>query len=199
MHSVIDEINRPLGVGCAVASILNGRLLDWNYKRVARKNNFTIDARRGDDLKDFPIEQARLGAILPPLYVGLVTVIAYGWALEKNSALVGPLMLLFIMGLCLTASFNSFSTFLTDIYPMSPATVTAGNNIVRCGLGSGATAVIDIMISRMGTGWCFTFLALFCAATSPALLAELKFGVRWREARRVRIAAKAVKGTKIDG
>lgn len=194
MISSIDEPNRPFGIGCAIASILNGRLLDWNYKRVAQKNNFAVDIRRGDDLKDFPIEQARLGAIWPALYIGLASILAYGWALEQNSPLVGPLILLFIIGMCLTASTNTFGTLLIDMYPMNSATVTAGNNIVRCGLGAGATALVDTMVSRMGTGWCFTFLALFCAATSPVLLVEIRYGMQWREARRVRVAAKAAKG-----
>ena len=89
---------------------------------------------------------------------------------------------------------NSFSTLLIDMYPMDPATVTAGSNIVRCSLGAGATAVIDLMISSMGIGWCFTFLALFSASVSPILLVELRYGMQWREARRLRVAAKAAEG-----
>ncbi|KAI4212689.1 MAG: hypothetical protein LQ351_004580 [Letrouitia transgressa] len=177
----------PFGLGCSIAALINGKLLDYNYRRIARKNNFTIDKRSGDDLKDFPIEEARLGAIFPMLYLALAAIVCYGWALEKNSQLAGPLVLQFIMGLCLTATFNSLSTILVDMYPQSPATAAAGNNFVRCLMGAGATAIIEIMIQRMGRGWCFTFIGLVCTAFSPLLFVELKFGRGWREERRLRV------------
>lgn len=174
-------------------------MLDWNYKRTARKHGFVVDIRRGDDLKDFPIEKARLGIIWPTLYTGFASIIAYGWTLEANSSLAGPLVLLFLIGMCLMASINSLGTMLVDLYPMAAATVTAGSNVVRCSLGAGATAVIDPMISNMGRGWCFTFIALLGAATSPVLLVELRYGMKWREARRVRIAAEATRKTEDGG
>ena len=177
-----------MGIGACIASVLSGRALDWNYKRVALKNNFTVDKRRGDDLKDFPIEQARLGIIWPTLYISLVAILCYGWALEKNSPLAGPLILLFIIGLSLMTSFNVLGTLLIDLNPDSPATATAGNNLIRCSLGAGATGVVDLMVRHMGRGWCFTFISLFCAAMTVLLLVEYRHGQKWREARRVRLA-----------
>ena len=180
----------PIGTGCSTAAFLNGRLLDWNYRRIARKNNFPVDKKAGDDLRDFPIEEARLGIIFPLLLFACATLVAYGWTLSRNAPLAAPLVLQFILGFCLTATFNSLSVILVDLYPQSPATAAAGNNFMRCLMGAGATALIDIMIYRMGRGWCFTFIGLVCAGTSPLLLLELKFGRGWREERRVRIEQK---------
>ena len=79
------------------------------------------------------------------------------------------------------------STMLVDLYPSSPATATAANNLVRCLVGAAGTAVIIQMINGMGRGWCFTFIAAVIFFTSPLLWVELKWGPKWREQRRVRV------------
>ena len=95
-----------------------------------------------------------------------------------------------------TSSLNGFtnseipkvmSTMLVDLYPSSPATATAANNLVRCLMGAAGTAVIIQMINGMGRGWCFTFIAAVIFFTSPLLWVEMKWGPKWREQRRVRM------------
>jgi multidrug resistance protein len=180
----------PFGCGCAVASWVNGRMLDRNYKRVANQIGFTIDRKHGDDLRYFPIERARLEIIWPLLTFGLACVLGYGWVLEKNLNLAAPLVLQFLIGLCVNGSFNILGTLIVDLYPESPATATAANNLIRCLVGAGGTGVINMMITKMGRGWCFTFISLVCVAASPLLLVELKWGPVWREERRCRTEAK---------
>lgn len=181
----------PFGCGCAVASFVNGRMLDRNYTKVARQIGFTIDRKRGDDLRHFPIERARLEIIWPLLYTGLACILCYGWVLEKNANLAAPLILQFFIGLCVNGSFNILSTLVVDLYPQSPSTATAANNLVRCFVGAAGTGIINIMIDAMGRGWCFTFISLVCAVASPMLFAELKWGMIWREERRVRMDRKS--------
>ncbi len=178
----------PFGCGCALASIINGRMLDRNYKKVARQIGFTIDRKRGDDMRHFPIERARLEIMGPFLCIGLACVLCYGWVLEKNANLAAPLILQFCIGLCVNGAFNVLSTLVVDLYPQSPSTATAANNLVRCLMGAAGTGIITIMISAMGRGWCFTFIALVCIVTMPMMWVELKWGTIWREERRVRIA-----------
>jgi MFS family permease len=177
----------PFGVGCALASWVNGKLLDRNYRRVARSIGFTIDRKHGDDLRHFPIERARIEIIWPMLFLGLACVLCYGWVLEKNAHLAAPLILHFIIGLCVNGAFNILSTLLVDLYPQSPATATAANNLVRCFMGAGGTGIISIMVDRMGRGWCFTFIALVCTAMMPLLWVEMTWGPQWREDRMVRL------------
>jgi len=177
----------PFGCGCALASFINGRMLDRNYKKVAQQIGFAIDRKHGDNLRYFPIERARLEIIWPLLGFGLACVLCYGWVLEKNANLAAPLVLQFFIGLCVNGAFNVLSTLVVDLYPQSPSTATAANNLVRCLFGAGGTAIINIMIDRMGRGWCFTFLALVCIAAMPMLWVELKWGPVWREERMVRM------------
>ncbi|KAL9113817.1 MAG: hypothetical protein Q9187_007561 [Circinaria calcarea] len=177
----------PFGVGCAVASILCEKLMDYNYKRIAKAANITIDRKRGEDMKDFPIEKARIQVIWPLLCTGIATILCYGWVLEKEAHLAAPLVLQLIMGVCLTGAFNIMSTMLIDLYPLTPATATAANNLLRCLMGAAGTAVIIQMINGMGRGWCFTFIAAVIFLTSPLLCVELKWGHGWREEQRLRL------------
>jgi multidrug resistance protein len=177
----------PFGCGCAVASFVNGRMLDRNYKKVAKEVGFTIDRMYGDDLRHFPIERARLEIIWPMLSFGLACVLCYGWVLEKNVHLAAPLILQFFIGLCVNGAFNILSTLVVDLYPQSPSTATAANNLVRCFIGAAGTGVINIMIDAMGRGWCFTLIALVYVVAMPLLWVELRWGPGWREERRVRM------------
>ena len=177
----------PLGVGCSVASLLFGRLMDINYRRVAKKAGLRIDIKRGDDMRHFPIEKARIQVFLVPLYIGIACILCWGWVLRQNAPLAAPLVLSFIIGLTLTGSFNVMSTLLVDLYPLRPATATAANNLVRCWMGAAGTAVIIQMINSMGRGWCFTFVAAVIFFTSPILWVEMRWGPKWREERRLRV------------
>ena len=162
-------------------------MMDVNYKRIAKKVGIKIDIKRGDDMRGFPIELARIQVIWATLYPGIAAVLGYGWALEREAHLAVPLVLLFIIGLSLTGAFNVMGVLLIDLYPTSPATATAANNLVRCLMGAAGTAVIIQMIDAMGRGWCFTFIAGVILLASPLLWVQVKWGPRWREQRRVRV------------
>lgn len=176
----------PYGAGCFIAAITQGYMLDWNYRRVARSIGFTVDRRRGDDLSAFPIERARIMPLRVFVTVGLIATVLYGWVLEMRPSVAAPLCLHFVIGLCITGSFGILNTLIVDLSPDAPATAVAANNLVRCELGAAATAVIQLMIAAMGTGWCFTFFALLPAVCSPILWAECRYGIQWREEKRER-------------
>lgn len=82
----------------------------------------------------------------------LVVSIVYGWTVEKGVHLSVPLICQFGSGFASMTQFTSISTLLIDLFPKSSASATASNNLVRCLMGAGATAVIDPIIARMGNG-----------------------------------------------
>jgi MFS family permease len=176
----------PYGVGCCVAAIMQGYILDWNYRRIAKQIGFTINLRRGDDLSKYPIEKARLQPMIPMTALGVVALIIYGWVLNAETSLAGPLVLLFVIGLCVTGSFSILSTLVVDLYPEAPATAVAANNLFRCLFGAGGTAVIETVLRAMGRGWTFTFLALVVVVFSPIMYVSVRWGPKWREERRVK-------------
>lgn len=180
----------PFGLGATIASIVNGKFLDYNYRRIAKKLGFPVVKNKNTNLRGFPIEKARLQIAFPLMMIGSIAVIAFGWFLEFGIHLAAPTTSLFFMGLALTGAFNTVSTLLVDLYPRSPATATAANNFVRCLLGAGATALVRPMLNAMGRGWCFTFIALVMMSTSPLLAAVIRYGPAWREERRLKEEAR---------
>ncbi|KAL4999471.1 major facilitator superfamily domain-containing protein [Aspergillus recurvatus] len=179
----------PFGLGATVASIATGKLLDFNYRRLAKQLNVPLQETRARNLTHFPIEKARLQIALPLLTLGTFTVIAFGWCLDYGVHLAAPTTILFFMGVTLTGAFNTVSTLLVDFYPSNASAATASNNLVRCLLGAGATALIDPMLDAMGRGWCFTFIALVMLCTMPLLWVVIRMGPRWRHERQAKIDA----------
>ncbi|KAJ5725559.1 Kynureninase [Penicillium malachiteum] len=180
----------PFGLGSSLASLLNGKFLDFNYRRLAKRLDFPLVNNRFVDLRNFPIEKARLEIAFPLLTIASLCIIAFGWCLDYGVHLAAPTTILFFTGLTLTGSFNTVSTILVDLYPTQAAKATAANNFVRCLLGAGATAVIDLMLSAMGRGWCFTFIAFVMLCTSPLLWIVIHYGPQWREERRLKEEAR---------
>ena len=171
----------PFGAGSIISAFSTGKAIDWNYRRHAKRNGFPLTKNRHQDLTDFPIEKARLEVALPLLYFGNIGSIAYGWTLEYRTNLAGPLILLFVFGYGSMAAFQVMQILIVDINPGNAASSTAANNLFRCLLGAGSTAVVVPMIERMGVGWAYTFASLVWIALSPTLWLLLKYGPGWRK------------------
>ena len=190
----------PFGCGSLVAALTNGQLLDRNFARWCKKLGVKVKKGRNQDLGKFPIEKVRLQIALPAAYATIAFVCIFGWILEVNGPLPALLVVLFFTSFSMSVAFNVTSTLLVDFYPKAPATATAANNLVRCGLGAGATAAIIPMINAMGKGWTFTFLTMFLVATSPMLWAVYFWGMKWRGQRNERDRrAQQLKDDKLRG
>lgn len=181
----------PIGIGCSIASFVNGRVLDWNWRRVAIKSGHPTDRRKNHDLRNFPIEKARLQVVFPTLLPGLMAMLPYGWALQYNAPLAVPLVLQFIIGWSLAACGNATQNLSVDLFPGMTATVSANNNLSRCLFGAGTAAVINPMLEGMGWGWTYTFITLLVTLSYPILYWVMRSGPRWREERRLRNEARA--------
>ena len=75
----------PFGIGCTVAALASGKLIDRDYRKTAKSYNLPVDRVRGDDLRTFPIEHARLRGVFVPLTVSVISVIGFGWALDRHA------------------------------------------------------------------------------------------------------------------
>ncbi|KAI1646575.1 MFS general substrate transporter [Daldinia loculata] len=173
----------PIGGATTVSSICNGYMIDWNFRRIAKKLGVSIDRKRGNDLKGFPIEKARLQLVYPLVIIGALVYIGFGWALHYEVHVAVPLVLSFFIGICVTGPFQIINVLIVDLYPGAPATATAANNLCRCLSGAVATAVIQYIIDAWGRGWAYTFIALIFTSFSPALWVIQNYGPKWREER----------------
>lgn len=187
----------PFGAGSLISALSTGKAVDWNYRRYAKKLDLPLTKNRHQDLTNFPIEKARLEVALPLLFIGNVGSIAYGWTLEYQTNLAGPLILLFVFGYGTLAGFQVMQILMVDLNPGNAASATAANNLFRCLLGAGSTAVVVPMIDKMGVGWAYTFASLVWIALSPSLWLLMKYGPGWRkdkkEREEVKVKAKAEK------
>lgn len=174
----------PMSIGTLVSSFTTGKIVDWNYRRHARRLGFPVQRNRQQDLSGFPIEKARLQVALPLLYVGVTGIISYGWALHYEANLAVPLVLIFVIGYSINASNQCMSILMVDTWPGKPATVTAASNLVRCSLGAAASAVVIPMLERLGRGWTYTLFALLWVVFSPCIWALMKYGPGWRKERK---------------
>jgi multidrug resistance protein len=172
----------PLGVGSLLAAFIRGRIIDSRYRYHAKRLNMSLQFNRHVNLSHFPIEKARIEVAIPTLILGTGCMIGFGWMIQYKVNLSGPLILLFVIGFCTSASLNTINVLLVDIFPGRAGSATAANNLVRCWLGAGATSGVVPLIDRIGIGWTTTFFALLNVVFCPILWYVMKNGPKWRRA-----------------
>jgi hypothetical protein len=173
---ITNWLCRPFGFSSCVASIITGKIVDYNFRRTAKRLGYDIDQIKAGNLGDFPIEKCRLEILRIPIFLSILCTVGYGWALQYNANLAVPLVLLFILGLVITANLIIMSTVLVDLYPTRSATVSAAHNLIRCLCSSGATAGIIPLINAIGIGPSYSLFAGIYLASTPLLFALTKLG-----------------------
>ncbi|KAI0023858.1 MFS general substrate transporter [Xylariomycetidae sp. FL0641] len=176
----------PIFAGSILSRSTAGRLLDWNFRRHAKRLGIAIVSNRQPRMEGFPIEAARLQVCLPMIYATAVSVVVYGWVMQSNSSLAGIEVSLFFLGLCNSGGLSGLNTLVIDTHQDSPATALAANNLFRCLVSAGATALAVPLINRIGIGWTSVFIAGVWIAFSPLLWLVLLCGASWREAKRAK-------------
>ncbi|KAI3341084.1 chloramphenicol resistance protein [Ustulina deusta] len=90
-ESIIGAYYLAIGVGVIIGGFVNGKLMNYNYKRQARDIGHRVDKVNGDNLMKFPIKQARTRSMAFLNVAHLVTLAAYGWRLQKRVFILGGL------------------------------------------------------------------------------------------------------------
>lgn len=175
----------PGSVGVILSMYLTGKAMDHNYKRTAAKIGFTVDKASGDDLADFPIEQARSRGCAYLLILSFGVMLGYGWSIERHAPVAIPLILQFFQGFLATWFLQCFSALLVDTFPETPSTAATAGNIMRCALSAAAVAALQPLVDVMGKGWFFSLLGLLSGVGGLAAQTALrKWGMGWRRRRR---------------
>ncbi|THH09616.1 hypothetical protein EW145_g1904 [Phellinidium pouzarii] len=188
-----------IGGGGAFATVLTGKLLDWQYMRVKTKFENTrkadLEKHSGslDDEyststhDDFPIEEATLQTQYIWILIFSGSCIGYGWCVQSGTSIAGPLVLHFILGYTMVSVMTNTQTLIVDLFPTQGSSVTAANNLVRCLMGAVAVSIINIITNAIGAGWTYTLCGLICLLTLPLVTLVLKKGPTWRKRRTERI------------
>lgn len=171
----------PLGFGSLLSRWSAGKLFDLNFRRHARLLGQPLDLNRQQAIEIFPIERIRLEVCLPMVYISCGTVLAYAWTMETNSSLAGIEVSLFFLGLFFSGVQQGLNTLVVDTHSDIPATATAANNLFRCLVSAGGTAVAPFMINKIGIGLMGVFISAVWLCFSPLLWLVMLRGKKWRE------------------
>ncbi|CCG83875.1 protein of unknown function [Taphrina deformans PYCC 5710] len=185
------------GVGAVSASLVIGRVLNYDYQRAQRREKSQADEevdlqRVATTLRPVNnIERTRLRWAPLMIFVFMATTLAYGWCIEAKTTVALPILWTFFTGFTTTAIMSMFSTLVVDWYPDSGASATAAINLARCLLGAGGTAAVQPMIDRIGIGWTCTVGTGIVLASLPLGLLTYVKGGSWRSQRQVKATARS--------
>ena len=140
----------PMGLGMLVGSLLSGRALDSQYRKIRddvirqtrADSEKHIDAEAIEKDPSFPIEKARLQILPWVVFVYTTCVVGYGWALQSRVTIAVPLILQFIstyflrhttlrlitfhlVGISSVIILNATQTLLVDMMPNQGSSITA--------------------------------------------------------------------------
>lgn len=183
----------PLGFGSLLSRWSAGKLFDLNFRRHARLLGLRLDLERQQAIEVFPIEKIRLEVCLPMVYISCGTVLAYAWTMETKSSLAGIEVSLFFLGLFFSGVQQGLNTLVVDTHADIPATATAANNLFRCLVSAGGTAVAPFMVNKIGIGFMGVFISAVWLCFSPLLWLVMLRGKHWREEEKAKQAEDKVK------
>ena len=182
----------PRGVGIIAGGFCIGKIMDHNYKTVARKIGWNIDEVVGDDLLHFPIERARARGSYFLLIISTAVLVGYGWAVTKRAHLAIVLILQFIQGSMGCCFYNTYNALLVDVFPESPSTAAAAASIVRCAMAAAGVAILQPLLAAMNRGWYFTILGIWSGGCGAlAVLVIERKAMSWRTQRIERKSARS--------
>ncbi|TQV99399.1 hypothetical protein V2A60_004877 [Cordyceps javanica] len=183
----------PYAIGNIIGALLMGKVLNWNYARVARSLGMTPDRKRNDELRKFPIERARTDPVWPWVVLAIAMTACWGWVVDSGANLAAPLVVLFFQGVGVAGPMSALSTVLVDLYPSNAGRVSSTFNLTRAAISAVASAVIQLIIDSWGYGYTYLFLALLLLVASPSIACVRIWGPKWREERYVRIEKQQAK------
>ncbi|KAF2731266.1 MFS general substrate transporter [Polyplosphaeria fusca] len=170
-----------MGTGSLISALTMGHVVDWNFRRLAKKYNLPIVKGKQQDISNFPIEKVRLQIVAPGHIIGTAALLTFGWTVKFQVHIAGPEAALFFVGFGVSTAFNITNTLLIDLHRDKPATATAAMNFVRCLMSAGGCAAILPLCQAINPGWAFTFLALLYVILFSVAILIMNKGLSWRQ------------------
>lgn len=181
----------PNGAGTVSGSIIMGRIMDRDYRRIeavykADKGIPESTKLNKKELLDFPLEKARLPQMWWIIALFIISTALYGFSLKLGQIVI-PLVLQYLIAFTATATFTVNSAYVVDLYPGMSASATAVNNLVRCSVGAFGVAIVQVVIDAIGAGPSFAMFAGITLFMSPMLVLSWFRGQTWRDERREKV------------
>lgn len=183
------------GAGSMVGTLVTGKILDLDYRRIKAKYESPSDAGAGADAENcvpgssskddsaFPIEKARLRLV--PLFSLLqcLSVILFGWTIQypHHVPIAVPIVSTFITGWTAVSTQSVIMTYLVDIFSDKSAAASASLNLARCLFAAGGTSFIMPMVNGVGVGVAFTICVAVQLVALVGPFVQWKFAGGWRQ------------------
>ena len=180
------------GAGSIIGTLIMGKLLDIDYRRVKTKylaqsaeaSSSNSSHRSSSSTMDshFPLEEARLRLIPILSLLQCMSILLFGWTIEypKQVHIAIPIISTFFSGWTAIGTQSVVTTYLVDVFPDRSAAASASLNLARCLLAACGTSAVNPMVNAIGVGCAFTICtgAQFLALTG--VVVQRKQGGKWR-------------------
>lgn len=191
------------GVGSMIGTLLTGRILDSDYRRVKLKydtqsgggtrelniNNERLARSTTNSSDGFPLERARLRLIPIFSLVQCLSILLFGWTIQYPNLvhIAVPIVSTFITGWTAVSTQSIVMTYLVDVFSDRSAAASASLNLARCLFAAGGTSFVMPMMNGVGVGLAFTICVVVQAVALIGVGVQWRYGGSWRlEAERVK-------------
>ncbi|QGA12645.1 hypothetical protein EYB26_000289 [Talaromyces marneffei] len=172
------------GVGSMVGTLITGKILDKDYRRVKAKYESSLDSERGESRQeeDFPLEKARLRLVPTFSLLQCLSILLFGWTIQypHKVHIAVPIVSTFITGWTAVSTQSLIMSYLVDIFHDRSAAAGASLNLARCLFAAGGTSFVMPMINGVGVGVAFTICAAVQVVALVGPLVQYKFATGWR-------------------
>ncbi|CAH6722593.1 MFS antiporter Qdrp1 [[Candida] jaroonii] len=144
----------PAGIGSILASIIGGRVLNWNYKRRKSAWNESPEPR-----EPFNIHKVRSEFMSRLILVNIASILVFGWCIDYKVNLAPIFIASFIHSFIAVCMLSISQTLLIDLYPSQASAASSCLNLMRGLLSAIFVAAQESMMKSMTVGGTFTFLS----------------------------------------
>lgn len=144
------------GAGLIIGNLTSGRISDKTLNRLKEENSLVNP-------------ELRLVFLLIGISCSCISTLIYGWFVHFNVPAALVLISTFFIGIGLTWSTNSASTYCSHIAKNQTGTAISLMNSMRNGGAAISSAIAYRLIKKMNIGWFFTGLCLLTFAKSLIL------------------------------
>ncbi|KAI8139330.1 major facilitator superfamily domain-containing protein [Fennellomyces sp. T-0311] len=174
----------PQAIGSIFGSICGAHCQNYAFRKAAEKyDGDDTDKKTGKSNTlplDFPIYQTRLASVWPNAIAAQILTALLGWLFMVKTHIAVPLTIQFIVSANIIFLNSATKSLLGDLRPNKGASVSAANCLMWNLLMAGGSVAMNPAIKAIGAGWAYTILSSLMVVSNLAIVALMKFGVKWR-------------------